>query len=462
MKIVALNSRTPYAKIASYKMKFCRGKYLSRMREFSSKYGTGYIRAMREKGWQQPGKMFDELGELFKVNRRLLILGDSEDISRAYRKVDFIGTPVDAIAISAQELLASPAITMEISKKTCVGYTLLVVYQNPEVRETVIQSLVQMGRHFVNVNIFSERSFLGELADRPEVYCGIFSVYTTGKVYIIHDCMLTTTICNLNCEYCLNYTPYIKKAKHFSLEDLKRSADIYFSHVDRVGLLQLTGGEPLLYPHIQDILEYISRNYGDRIAVLNLVTNGTIIPSDSFCDFLAEHKILVDVDNYSVNVPKVEPTLTKVINKLKEKHVDHIVITTDEFMKTFPPLSENMSLDESGLVDKFTRCFPGFQNILDGKLCSCLFHSFAVNAGLIPDSADAWFDINKMSESELDKKALVEFRLGFNKKGYVDWCRYCNGHITTINTLVAPAAQQAEGHLEWDVDHPTFMERDET
>ena len=52
---------------------------------------------------------------------------------------------------------------------------------------------------------------------------------------------------------------------------------------------------------------------------------------------------------------------------------------------------------------------------------------------------DEIFDLKNYS---LDQKAkLVEFRLGYNKKGYTNFCKRCRG-FSTANTLkVKPAVQ---------------------
>lgn len=427
------------------------------MRAFSEKYGTGYMRAMLERGWQEPGRMFDEIGGIFAYNRKLFILGEQEDINRMTRKVDFLGTQVDVLAISAQNLLSSADTIKKIVHDTRFGYTVIVAYRKPEETGAVVGMLAYLDWHFPNVNLFSEARFCGDLVPGPDIYLGIFSVYAAEKVYLMHNNLLTTTICNLNCEYCLNYTPYIKHPRHFDLEELKRSADIYFSHVDRVGLFELTGGEPLLNVALQDALQYIAANYGNKIGVLCFVTNGSVVPSDSFCKFLRAHHIFVFLDNYVEAIPKIKPTFTQTVEKLEKYGIAYSCPQVKEFVKSFPPLRNNMRLSGRELQEKYRRCLIGAQNLRDGKICSCTYHAFAVNAELISDDEDNWFDLSSMTESILDKRSLVEFRHGFNKKGYVDWCKYCNGHIT-LNTRVAPAAQQVKGKLDWDIDDPVFLD----
>lgn len=425
----------------------------NKMYTFSKKYKYQYLHTILKKGWQKPGHMFDELGEIFSVNRTILLIGDVNDVERATKKLEFIGVEIESMCVSRPKAKD----IVWITDHTHSGYTVVIVYKNIALANMVMEGILQRGRHFINVNVFLESDFIGDLASLPKIYLGIFAVYTTGKVYLIHNNMLTTTICNLNCEYCLNYTPYDKHPQHFPLEELKHSTDIYFSHIDRVGLFELTGGEPMLYPHLREILEYIANHYREKIGILAFVTNGSVVPDDDFLDFCKREKIFVFLDNYIKALPRIQSTFTETLHKLEKYGIAYMTPEVASFVKSFPPLRANFGLSEVELQHKYRSCHIGVQNLRDGKLCSCTYHAFAVNAGLIPDASENWFDMAQMTDDILDKRKLVEFRFGFNQKGYVDWCQYCNGHIT-INSLRAPAARQAKGRLTWDRNNPTFLD----
>lgn len=426
------------------------------MRAFSQKYGRNYVPIMREQGWTKPGHMFDELGAIFQKNSKLYLLGTAEDTARLRGKLAFIGVPMEETAMQPDKLLASPELA-RISEKTAVGYTVIIGYQEPGKPEAVAQALLASGKHFLDVNLFYEVNFVG-IADDTGDYCGIFAVYTNEKVYLKHQNILVTTVCNLNCEYCLNYNPYNKHQRHFTLEELKRSAEIYFTHIDRVSFFELTGGEPMLCPHLKDIVQFISENYRDKIDRFSVVTNGTVDPSEELLEVLKKNNVMVIVDDYSEAVPKVTKSVERLAGKLKDHGIQSDVLPKiREFLKTFPPQKSNMDLSVEQLQDKYRKCTLLFQNLRDGKLCSCTYFAFAVNAGLIPNNDSEWFDMTMMSNSSLDKKKLVEFRCGFNKKGYTEWCRYCNG-LQKINNITAPAAEQVKGHLDWDIEHPTFLD----
>ena len=82
-----------------------------------------------------------------------------------------------------------------------------------------------------------------------------------------------TTHCNLNCTYCEDFGARRNgQALTATLEDAKKILTVI-----RDGLpnLWLTGGEPLLSPHILDLVTYARRDL--RFRELSLITNGTLL-----------------------------------------------------------------------------------------------------------------------------------------------------------------------------------------
>lgn len=424
-----------------------------KMRAFSKKYGDRYLHAMLERGWSHPGHMFDEIGEIFSINNKLFLVGTQNDVERLTGRLRFIGVEMESLTLPDPRKVDIDY----IASRTACGYTVIIGYEDAHLANIVSNEICKSGAHFNNVNLFLEGIFLGELVCHQNIYCGIYSVYTAGKVYMTHNNILCTIVCNLNCKNCLNYTPYIKNAKHFPISELKTSIDTYFNNIDKVGLFQISGGEPLLYPNLKELLEYILSNYREKIYIINLVTNGTIVPSNDFIEFCKKNNVFIYLDDYTDAVPRIKETFEAVSNKLIESKIKYIPLKADKFMITFPPLRRNLKMSESELKRKYLKCRIGVQNLRDGKLCSCTYHAFAENAELINTMDDSWFDMNQMSNNILDKKKLIEFRIGFTTKGYVGWCKYCNGHLA-INKLSGPAGEQAKGRLNWDINAPTFLD----
>ncbi len=82
-----------------------------------------------------------------------------------------------------------------------------------------------------------------------------------------------TTYCNLNCTYCEDFGARRNaNAVTSTLEDSKKILQIIRDGVDN---LWITGGEPLLAPHLLDLLNYAKQDL--RFRELSLISNGTLL-----------------------------------------------------------------------------------------------------------------------------------------------------------------------------------------
>jgi len=85
------------------------------------------------------------------------------------------------------------------------------------------------------------------------------------KAQPIHLVVGLTTRCNLNCDFCWITE---KEAMDLDFEDLK-----YFIQELPIKAIELSGGEPLLYPHINELIEYC---YNMDISI-GITTNGVLL-----------------------------------------------------------------------------------------------------------------------------------------------------------------------------------------
>jgi MoaA/NifB/PqqE/SkfB family radical SAM enzyme len=94
-----------------------------------------------------------------------------------------------------------------------------------------------------------------------------------------------TLQCNLNCTYCEDFG---SRRNHQvtpnpTLDDAKRILKVIRTGVDR---LWLTGGEPLMAPHLLDLLDYAKNDL--RFREISLITNGTLLSRGAGEDFATE------------------------------------------------------------------------------------------------------------------------------------------------------------------------------
>lgn len=82
-----------------------------------------------------------------------------------------------------------------------------------------------------------------------------------------------TDRCNLRCAHC--YQDDFSPAGERCLDDLKRMADAVFEALPGHEVsVNVTGGEPLLVPHLLPLLEHLERF--PNLVEINLITNGTV------------------------------------------------------------------------------------------------------------------------------------------------------------------------------------------
>lgn len=117
------------------------------------------------------------------------------------------------------------------------------------------------------------------------------------KLHLVH--IKLTDECNLSCKYCYAESGAVAYKTFLSLEELKKIADDVkkiSSHVDYT----LSGGEPMMYPHLFEFMEYL-KSLGNNIFLL---TNGMYITEENapkiakLCSLI---KISIDGSNEEVN-----------------------------------------------------------------------------------------------------------------------------------------------------------------
>ncbi|MDX9993236.1 MAG: radical SAM protein [Anaerolineales bacterium] len=115
-----------------------------------------------------------------------------------------------------------------------------------------------------------------------------------------------TTHCNLNCAYCEDFGARrnAQNQPAAPLEEAKRILRILRSAVDS---LWLTGGEPLLAPHLFDLMEFAKREL--RFRSLTVISNATLLPS--------QPEILPLLDRLVISLDTLDPQAWAALNMPK-------------------------------------------------------------------------------------------------------------------------------------------------
>lgn len=273
-----------------------------------------------------------------------------------------------------------------------------------------------------------------------EEFISVYYLYRYDKVYFLNISFLPSTACNLKCRHCLNFNPFAKQFYVREWGALKEDVDLFFSHVDYVMQFHVSGGEPMLYQHMADLIAYIDSNYGDRIGTIRTATNGTVVPSDETLEKLSKCAVEVVVDDYRSAVPQYGEQFDTLIRKLEEYRIRYYINKVASWVDLAPERTDYSMLTEEELIRHRSGCGQTWQELRDGKLYSCNYAAYAAVAGIAGgQDAEECYDLRTYTGDK--KKELVEFRLGYTEKGYTNFCKKCRGFTAHDTDAVEPAVQ---------------------
>lgn len=256
----------------------------------------------------------------------------------------------------------------------------------------------------------------------------------TGGLEMKHATILITLMCNLKCKLCSAYSPYYKNSRHPSVEDVKEALKRFFQIVSHVDKFTICGGEPLIYPHLPEVLKFLTQ-YTSQIGLLEILTNGTIVPSDELLQGMKcypANAFRVLVDNYG---PDKSRKVLEIGTALTRECICHEIRNyTSENPHCggwvdFGDLTTRKCVDQAEVEAKYAKCaYPqklGFSFAIgpDGRMFACGPSRRCNAIGVVDDQREYvdLFDSTLTAEEQRQKIQAV-----LNGKSLKS-CAYCNG-----------------------------------
>ena len=265
---------------------------------------------------------------------------------------------------------------------------------------------------------------------------GIWPLLFKNLTHLWRVDILLTEKCTLNCTFCNMYMHHYKKPKHKDLKKMKEDIDILFKNVDYISTLHLVGGEPFLYPNHKEVFEYIGENYRNKIDNVLITTNGTLVPKPEVLDMIKKYKYLVSISDYTDGID-YKRRFDIFLKKLNEKKVNYFTrknILWSDFGD--PRVSKYENLTDKEMIVHFNKCVAPYRGLSNKKLYFCHLNTSAVLSEILEDDPNDFIDLENISPEE-----LIKFDIGFIKKGYLTFCKNCNGCYSGIEVPVSPADQ---------------------
>lgn len=263
-------------------------------------------------------------------------------------------------------------------------------------------------------------------------YTFIYGIYKENKLNIPSLGYQITQKCTLRCKYCMALMPYIKKPQNFDVDKIISDFDNLFKIVDNVNTVTLGGGDALVHPEINDIITKLcEKYYGNKINKVVILTNAIIMPSHETLDIAKIYDITFRFTDYANKRQKIQELIDilckNVLNYDYLKYSNWVDLGYNQETKT-------------------GRNLPVFFEKCDNIVCNGLYDNKVFNCSVIlaPNATeqckfneDDYFDLFKNN----NKIELMEFLLGYTTKGYLEYCKYCNGNYN-VNKKEIPAGEQ--------------------
>ncbi|MCX5849632.1 MAG: radical SAM protein [Deltaproteobacteria bacterium] len=254
------------------------------------------------------------------------------------------------------------------------------------------------------------------------------------RLELPHVEMPITTRCNLHCRDCGNLIPFYKHPVDFDVEQLIQDIDDFLYNVDRVHRFFIMGGETFLYRELHKLVSYLIRQ--DKIDLINLFTNGSIIPESDIMQLLKHRKILVSISSFPEEVSPNKPCF---IATMEANHINYRV--EDNLWLDLGGFNPAVDSSAEAVKQRYTNCcIKSSHNISNGEyhLCPRSVHGEQLGQ-FSPDDSDRVIFRGRKNPQAFRK----ELRTLFHKE-YITACSKCTG---TTEANVIPGIQPDRGNL---------------
>jgi organic radical activating enzyme len=303
----------------------------------------------------------------------------------------------------------------------------------------------------VSAGVMSIIDFLTESGLQEDIeFTTIFRFYqincfSKSILAVFEACIMANTVCTLKCYSCSNNIPSFQKGTIRSTQEIIEDIDTYFAIVDRTILFRIAGGEPLLHPELSKILNHIGKFYRDKCNTVEVVTNGTLVPSLSVITACKEYEISFFISDYSAVISQKYP-IEDVEAILKQHQVStyrNVCYQNDNSWSNLGNPNIIQSLSNEQLRQRFTYCKSGYlgwcRHVYKNRFYYCGTGVSMNMAGIGHFVESDSVALN--SSFYAQKLKILSFDLGYIPNGYLSTCQRCDGFGGTNDKFVNAGTQ---------------------
>lgn len=244
--------------------------------------------------------------------------------------------------------------------------------------------------------------------------------------------IMPTTRCNMRCKGCSSLLPLFEKPCDVEIGQILQDFQLFFSGVDEC--IRITvGGEPFLYPHLKEILEYLLGQ--EKVLGIMMITNSTILPKPEVLELLHNPKILVEISDYG-HLEKMSRLV-----QLLEEHAVFFKVLTDQVWTDMGGVECRGRTPEE-LRFSYLNCDQGkvIKGFHNGKFHICARSARMLALGAYQSEED-YFDLKPGDSPEEVREKLK----GMFYRESADACNYCD--LGTLPAKTMEAGIQMQGNV---------------
>ena len=268
---------------------------------------------------------------------------------------------------------------------------------------------------------YTKDYFVNRYQDYTSLHMNV-SEHLTGEEEIvigsIDVCM--TTRCNLRCKGCGSLMPMYSHPEDIDIELIIHSLERFFSVVDRIFRVNVIGGEPFLYPHMDQVIEFL--NSRNEVVWVVIPTNGTAAPDNPrLYKALQKPKNHVRISHYEA----FEKKSGILLSRLVEEGIDHSIKSFGKNTYLWYDFGDyalrNRSPEE--LAKQYDNCEVEWMSLFKGRLYPCPRAAHSIDLGLQPDEGNSIsISDDNMTLDQL-RNELIQF---VYERSYYPSCNRCN------------------------------------
>ena len=259
------------------------------------------------------------------------------------------------------------------------------------------------------------------MAKSNKLYSNLIQEIANMQARVIPKTMLDYEVqlvehCNLNCKCCSHFSPLCKE-EFLDVEeyrkDCKRLSELFNGQAN---FIRLMGGEPLLHPEIEKILEITKENFPKSI--IDLDTNGILVLSmkKEFWESMRKTKINLTITRYPIKL-----NYEKIKEKCKKEKVNFRFFD-EQKSREFTKLS--LDIEARQQTDcNFIKCYlaNSCHTLKHGKMYTC---STVPHISHFNEYYKCNLEITEKDGIDIYKAKSGQEILDFLAKP-IPFCRYC-------------------------------------